>query len=137
MGLIYFVHEWQPKFNESGLLSDPEMLAAVSRINHQIAELAPVLNSPTLVEGAKVASANANVPVATMVKRYGGAAYVFAVTMRTGETRAKFSIQGLTGQPRVEVLGEERTLTSNAGVFEDDFPAWGVHLYRIMIPTTP
>lgn len=26
MGLIYFVHEWTPKFNESALLSDPDML---------------------------------------------------------------------------------------------------------------
>jgi len=39
-GLIYFVHEWQPKFNESALLSDPEMLAAVTKINRRIAELA-------------------------------------------------------------------------------------------------
>jgi hypothetical protein len=135
MGLIYFVHEWQPKFNESGLLSDPEMLAAVSQINHQIGELAPVLNSPTIVDGAKVASGNASVPVATMVKRYGGAVYLFAVTMREGSTRARFSIQGLTGPQPVTVLGEERTLESNDGVFEDDFPSWGVHLYRIVIPT--
>jgi hypothetical protein len=135
MGLIYFVHEWQPKFNESALLSDPEMLAAVSQINHQIAELAPVLNSPTLVDGAKVASGNPSVPVATMVKRYGGAVYLFAVTMREGPTRAKVSIQGLVGPQQVKVLGEERTLTANDGVFEDDLPSWGVHLYEITIST--
>ncbi len=136
MGLIYFVHEWQPQFNESGLLSDPEMLAAVSGINHQIRELAPVLNSSTVVEGAKVASGNAGVPVALMVKRHGGAVYLFAVTMREGATRAKFSIQGLAGPQPVKVLGEERTLAASAGVFEDDFPSWGVHLYQIMIPTS-
>ena len=62
MGLIYFVHEWQPKFDESALLSDPEMLAAVSQTNHQIAELAPVLNSPTVADGAKAASINAECP---------------------------------------------------------------------------
>jgi hypothetical protein len=28
-GLIYFVHEWKPKFNEHALLDDPEMLKAV------------------------------------------------------------------------------------------------------------
>ena len=47
MGLIYFVHEWQPKFDEAALLHDPEMLRAVTAINRQITELAPVLNSPT------------------------------------------------------------------------------------------
>jgi hypothetical protein len=29
------------------------------------------------------------------------------------------------------VLGEQRTLDSKDGVFADDFPSWGVHLYRI------
>ncbi|MHC4676928.1 MAG: hypothetical protein ACYTBZ_30970, partial [Planctomycetota bacterium] len=36
MGLIYFVHEWEPTFNESALLSDAEMLSAVTAINRQI-----------------------------------------------------------------------------------------------------
>jgi hypothetical protein len=130
-GLIYFVHEWQPTFNESALLSDPEMLAAVSRINHQIAALAPVLNSPTMIDGAKVASANAQVPVATMVKRHGGAVYLFTVAMRDGRTRACFSIQGLSGRHQVEVLGENRMLEATDGVFEDDFASWDVHLYRV------
>src|ERR1041385_6937025 len=42
-GLIYFVHEFEPKFNEAALLDDPEMLAAVTRINQQIHALAAVL----------------------------------------------------------------------------------------------
>ena len=49
-GLIYFVHEFKPKFNEHALLDDPEMLAAVTAINRQIRDLAPVLNSP-IAEG--------------------------------------------------------------------------------------
>jgi hypothetical protein len=131
MGLIYFVHEWQPKFDESALLSDPEMLAAVSQINHQIAELAPVLNSPTVVDGAKVESSNAKIPMATMVKKQGRAIYLFAAAMRDGQTQTRFSVQGLSGSKAVEVLGEKRTLESKDGVFEDDFQSWGVHLYRI------
>jgi len=132
MGIIYFVHEWQPKFDESALLSDPEMLAAVTQINRQIAALAPVLNSPTLADAARVSSSNAAVPVATMVKRQGGAVYVFAVTMREGQTRARFTLRDLSGPKSVEVLGEQRTLDSKDGAFEDDFPSWGVHLYRIV-----
>ena len=45
-GLIYFVHEFKPKFNEHALLDDPEMLAAVTKINRQIRELAPVAQQP-------------------------------------------------------------------------------------------
>ncbi len=132
-GLIYFVHEWQPQFNESALLSDPNMLAAVTQINQQIGGLAPVLNSPTLIEGAKAAPTDQNVPIATMVKKYGGAVYLFAVTMREGQTRARFALQGISGPLTVEVLGENRTLQLADGTFEDDFPVWSVHLYRIAV----
>jgi hypothetical protein len=40
-GLIYFVHQFEPKFREAALLDDAEMLEAVTRLNHQITELAP------------------------------------------------------------------------------------------------
>ena len=44
-GLIYFVHQFKPTFQEAALLEDPEMLSAVTAINQQIHQLAPVLNS--------------------------------------------------------------------------------------------
>ena len=131
MGLIYFVHEWQPRFNESALLSDAEMLSAVAAINRQIAGLAPVLNSPTIEGAASVSSDNGDVPVAVMVKKHEGATYVFAVAMREGRTNATFKVGGLHGDEPVEVLGEGRTITSKDGVFKDTFSAWDVHLYRI------
>jgi len=131
-GLIYFVHEWQPKFDEAALLHDPEMLAAVTQINHQIAELAPVLNSPTVAGAVQVRSSNnAQVPLATMVKRHEGALYLFVVGMRAGQTRARFTLAGLSGSNKVTVLGEQRTLEAKDGGFEDEFEPWGVHLYRV------
>jgi len=77
--------------------------------------------------------------------RHGGATYLFAVGMRNGRTNATFTVQGLAGpvrEPRekfsngageknVEVLGENRTILSNNGVFKDKFEPWDVHLYRI------
>jgi len=135
MGLIYFVHEWQPKFNESALLSDPVMLAAVTKINRQIAELAPVLNRPTVTEQATAVAKDS--PVAIMMKQYGGATYLFAVAMRETPTHALFTIRGLAGQRAVEVLGEDRTRASKDGVFEDDFKSWDVHLYRIAADGKP
>jgi hypothetical protein len=131
MGLIYFVHEWQPKFNESAILSDPEMLSAVTKINRQIIELAPVLNGPTTENKASVLSDNNDIPVAIMMKEHDGASYLFAVGMRDGETNATFNIRGLEGTRTVEVLGENRTVNSKDGVFKDNFRAWDVHLYRL------
>ena len=130
-GLIYFVHEWKPKFNEHALLDDPEMLAAVTAVNKQVRELAPALNSPTAKDGAAVESANKDVPVAVMVKKQGGATYVFAVAMKSGTTEATFAVAGLGGAVEVEVLGEDRKLPAAAGKFQDSFRDWDVHLYRI------
>ena len=129
-GLIYFVHEWQPKFNESALLSDHEMLSEVTKINCRIAELAPVLNSPTIPDGVKVSSDN-EIPVASMVKKHAGATYVFAVAMRSDKATASFTLQGLNGSRSVEVIGENRSINSQEGVFKDSFGPWDVHLYRI------
>jgi hypothetical protein len=130
-GLIYFVHEWKPKFNESALLDDSEMLAAVTDINHQIATLAPVLNSPDARGAVEVRSSDASVPVAVLSKRQGEALYVFAVAMRDAETAAAFKLT-LADKPRtVEVLGENRTLAVVDGGFSDHFRGWGVHLYRL------
>jgi hypothetical protein len=130
-GIMYFVHEWKPKFDEHALLDDPEMLAAVTAINKEVRELAPVLNSPTVKDALKVESSNKGVPVATMVKKHGGATYVFAVAMKPGATEAAFTLEGLPAGAQVEVLGENRKIEPADGKFKDRFGDWGVHLYRI------
>jgi hypothetical protein len=135
MGLIYFVHEWQPRFNEHALLDDPEMLAAVSAVNRRIHSLAPVLNSPTIAGGLRVMSSDAGVPIAAMKKRWEGDVYVFAVAMRNGATTGTFTVDGLPpGSGEAEVLDEGRRIPVRAGAFEDAFAPYDVHLYRINGP---
>lgn len=131
MGIIYFVHEWQPRFNESALLSDSQMLSEVTRLNEQIHDLAPVLNTPTVNDGVRVSSDNRNVTVEFMSKKYKGARYLFTVAMRAGKTKAEFSVPDLRDNKVVEVLGENRTIISKEGIFRDNFDQWDVHLYRI------
>jgi hypothetical protein len=130
-GIIYFAHQFRPTFIEAGLLADREMAAAVGAINRQIHDLAPVLNSPDVPGGVTVASSAAAVPVEAVARRRGGATYVFAVGMRGGATAATFTVAGLTGRARAEVLGEGRTVEVRDGVFRDEFGAWAVHLYRV------
>jgi len=130
-GLLYFVHEFQPKFNEHALLDDPPMLAAVTGINQQVHTLAPVLNSPTLAQAASVASSSAQTPIDLMVKRQGKATYLFAVGMRNGAASGAFTVRGLPKTARAEVIGEARTITVKGGKFSDAFGPYAVHLYRI------
>jgi hypothetical protein len=130
-GLIYFVHQFKPTFREAALLDDPDVLAAVTALNRQITELAPVLNSPTLRDMAIAKSENSEVPSDLMVKQHNGATYLFAVGMRDGATTAAFKLGNVTEGKAVEVLGEKRTITVNGGSFRDHFDPWGVHIYRI------
>ena len=130
-GIVYFAHEWQPKFAEAGLLQYPAMVRGVTAINRQVQSLARVLHSETIAKGATVTSSVKAVPVRAMVKRHGGATYVFAVAMRRAATRATFRVRGLRARSVATVLGEDRELDVVGGRFADDFAPYGVHLYRI------
>ncbi|MBN2375984.1 MAG: hypothetical protein JXD22_06270 [Sedimentisphaerales bacterium] len=132
VGLIYFVHEWQPKFNESALLSDPQMLAAVTKINRRITSLAPVLNTPTIKTGLDISLDNNDVPVAAMMKKYKNSLYIFAVCMRDSPNQATFTLTNFTGTPNIKVLDENRSLKIQNGTFTDNFQPWDVHLYQII-----
>jgi hypothetical protein len=129
-GIIYFAHEFKPKFVEAGLLADEEMARGVAAINRRIHELAPVLNSPDVTDGASVASSEERVPIDFVVKRHAGKTYLFAVAMRQGDVTASFTLPG-TGDARVEVLGEGRTIEAVGGRWEDRFKGYQVHLYKI------
>jgi hypothetical protein len=130
-GLIYFVHQFKPKFNEHALLDDPELLPAVTALNRQILELAPVLNGPTIKDGASVTSSEEKVPIDTMVKHHNGAVYLFAVGMRNASTRGSFTVRGLPARAEAEALGEGRSIPIQDGRFEDAFRPYEVHLYKI------
>lgn len=130
-GLIYFAHEFKPKFVEAGLLRDPEMLAAATALNHQITALAPVLNSLSLPGVVTVQSRNAQVPIAHMTKHFDGATYVFAVGMRDGRADAEFTVRDRSGVMPVQVLGENRSLASKDGRFTDAFGPWDARIYKI------
>ena len=81
-GIVYFVHQFKPSFNEHALLNDPEMLGAVTKVNQQIQSLAPVIFSSNSDDLIQVKSSDPAVPVACMVKQMKNEMYIFAVNMR-------------------------------------------------------
>jgi hypothetical protein len=129
-GIIYFAHEFKPKFIEAGLLADEEMARGVAALNRQILDLAPALNGSDVTDGVVVASSKEGVPVDFVVKRHGGETYLFAVAMKEGETTASFTLPH-KADGRVEVLGEGRTLDAVGGTWKDRFRDYQVHLYKI------
>ncbi len=145
-GLIYFVHQFEPSFKEATLLDDSELLPAVTAINQQIHELAPVLNSPTVDDAVRITSSDPEANIAAMVKHHDRARYVFAVNMRNRDTQATIELlRPASSTPessdpessapessgKAQVLGEDRTLEIRDGRFVDEFEAYDVHLYRL------
>ena len=129
-GLIYFVHQFKPTFQEASLLEDKELLQGVTALNRQIQELAPVLNSGTITNAVEVRSSAKDVPISSMMKRYGGAIHLFAVNMRNEATHGTFKMHDAGPDKAVEVLHETRKLMAKGGEFADDFAPYAVHLYR-------
>ncbi len=129
-GIVYFAHQFSPTFREDGLFNTPALVTAIQGINAQVTSLAPVLNSPTIANGVSVTSSVSSVPVDTMVKKYGGSTYVFAVAMRNTATTATFNVPGMT-TGTVQVIGENRQITMSGGSFQDSFAGYGVHLYSV------
>ncbi len=139
-GLVYFVHQFEPEFKDASLLDDGELLAAVTSINAQVHDRAPVLNSPNIDDVVTVSTEAGSAPVAAMVKQYDGALYLFTVGMRDQPAKATFTLLdgALPGGTRasVSVIGEDRSIdlaaTASGSVsFADTFEPYGVHLYRI------
>lgn len=128
-GIIYFVHQFKPSFKEASLLDDPELLADVTKLNAQVQNLAPVINSPTLKTEVTVTSEN-NLPVATMQKEYLGTNYLFAVVMGNRAAEVSFKSPELSRAGSVELIGEARSVPVSSGEFRDRFKPYEVHLYR-------
>ncbi|MDF3065474.1 MAG: putative glycosyl hydrolase [Polyangiaceae bacterium] len=130
-GLSYFCHRMEP-LNETDCLDDAETAAALTRINREVLELAPALNTQSYVLAPQ--SRNADVPVRAVLKQVGGERYVFAAGMADGATTGTFALRGVNGTTRVEVIGEGRDATAREGAFEDEFAPYDVHLYRLAAP---
>ena len=128
-GLIYFVHQFKPRFIEAGLLTDREMTAAVTKINSRVLSLAAVINAGKPAD-VRVKSSSSDAPIAAMARTYKGATYVFAVAMRNKPATATFILGGVK-PATAEVLGENRTIRATGGTFGDRFVGYGVHLYEV------
>jgi len=134
-GIIYFMHVLSPTFREDGIFNYPASVAAVKSIDAQITSLAPALNSATITNDASVSSSASGVPIDMMEKNYGGSTYIFSVARANGSTVGSFTVPG-GANASVTVLGESRQIAMSNGQFQDNFAAYGVHLYQLSSGTS-
>ena len=128
-GIQWFCHRFMPDFSETDCLDDPDTAAAMTRIDQELAQLAPALNSQSF--GLTPLSSNAAVPVHAVLKKPAQGRYVFSASMADGATTASFPLRGLGDVTSIEVIGEGRNLTPAGDTFEDAFEPYAVHLYQL------
>lgn len=132
-GLIYFVHQFKPQFKEAALLDDLVTLDAVTKINNQIKELAPILNQPPDALEVRMKSGSGGSQIAWMSRAWKGAVYLFAVSMENRGGEASFEGAAFPRAGKAEVLGEARNIRLEAGSLSDAFKPYEVHLYKIAL----
>jgi len=130
-GIIYFCHQFKPRFVEAGLLSHPELAEGVRQVNAQVARLASVIHSPTARDAVHIVASDPTIPVQTMCKRVGDSIYVFAVTLREKPTDVTFDVSGSKENDPAVVVDESRSLPATGQSFKDHFDGYGVHIYKL------
>lgn len=131
-GIIYFVHQFEPTFKEASLLDDQELLPVVTALNKQIIELAPVLNSPNIVDVVAVDSTSTPNPMEVMCKQYQDALYVFVANIGSEKTAATLRlVHPIAATARAREIDTGKTIEIVDSKIKVEFPAYGIGLYRI------
>lgn len=112
-GIVWFAHEFSPRFVEAGLLQYPEIVAAVADTNAEVRAHAAILNQPP-VDGALDVTTEPAAEIALRVHRHDGALHVFAASLSSAPVRATITRRG----------ADKASLVV-------DLAAHGVHLGRV------
>jgi hypothetical protein len=135
-GITYFDHRFADgdvTQDFAAMLNDEPMGDAISALAALLQTLAPALHAPdaglvtgwtstgTLAEAKGGIAAGAPIPMHYTSRVAGGTNYVFAQSIRPGETTATLTIPSAAGEV-LTVIGEARTVTADvSGVITDDF----------------
>jgi hypothetical protein len=136
-GIIYFVHQFKPRFVEATWLAEPGLAAAMREINAQVQGLAAVINRPAsddisewrLVGDAKPGPIEDKLAITS--RRHGCWTYVFAASLVNRPVRLAMRLDKVRQGAALEVMHERRTIRLGQDGYIDDFLPYGVHLYRV------
>jgi hypothetical protein len=111
-GIGYFPDQWRP-----------DVRAEITRVNRDLAALAPAL----LDKGGTLPVAQPSA-VRAGVRYHNGAVYVIAVNPLFARTTARITVPGL-GTTRLRRYGDGTWLTARAGVLQDSFRGLEANVY--------
>jgi hypothetical protein len=91
-GIVYFAHEFAPKFVEAGLLAHDEIAAGVQALNAEVLAHAPVLNTPIVLDAVDVTT-RPKVELAVRAHRHDGVLHLFVASMGPAPTQAHVHVR--------------------------------------------
>lgn len=109
----------------------------VRRISSELAEMAEILNQPTLSaenDWLVVKCEDPDGKIKAMHKRYKGTSYIFAIEMGGRQSRVEFDLAGFRGDYLAEGLFGSRNEVIDNGEFDVWFAPWQVRIYKIKTP---
>jgi hypothetical protein len=144
-GITYFTHAWRPEFRE--FAPTPEMQQEMKRLNAQITRLAPAILAAPAKQKISM-KMEQDLKCSFKATRYNGSVYIFAENNDLGPNAdqlkqfdpisprkglARFTVPGLKAGKEIEVIDEQRSITSEKESFSDEFNPLAEHIYRIRI----
>lgn len=126
-GIIYFAHEFAPKFVEAAILERDDVAAAITELNREVLAQATVLRSPRVVDVVQVV-ADPPDALALRVHRHDGALHLFSASLQPRPLRVEFRVRGIEDGKAV-VGGEQRPI--EAGRFVETYDGYQVRHHRI------
>ncbi len=135
-GIIYFVHQFEPSFQEASVLADRQLLPAITELNQQIARLAPVLNRPSVPDAVDLQCDAADTVVQMMCKEHEGSLYVFLANESPHGTEVTLKLLTSNSPTQVELLGADGMKAVRNREFRTNLGGYGFQLLRFPVQET-
>lgn len=128
-GIMYFVHQFEPRFSEASLLEDEELLNGIAKLNQQIRQLAPVLNSPSSKEKVKLDADSKK--VLWMCKEFQGELYLFIANQAANPTSVDIEFEETCRDAKVTERLEEKSSQLKGSKLTVDLNTYGVAVFQV------
>lgn len=107
----------------------PEIRIGVPRLIEEMKELKDVILAADILDAVQIEAEN-YITLRYAVREVNGVQYLLVINTGSSARKVKFNMLNLLGNPKLQVLSEDRSVQVNEGRFEDYFGPYEVHIYR-------
>lgn len=133
-GIIYFVHQFEPIFKEASLFEDSALLEGITKLNAEIAKLAPVLNTPNSVDESSdyriTVESDQEATISSMRKKRGDSIYLFIANHRSTVTNYRIRIPENSVIRQTIDLDLDREISKESLQTNIPIPGYGIRRLR-------